>query len=321
VLRRLPVLVPAAALGICLYFVELPLFVEGPGPAHDVIARIDIDGVPTYQPDGRILFTTVNVGRVNVYDAVWAGFDPDWQLVNEDLLVPPGFTDEEYNRATLSQMDSSKIAAVVSALEGLTDYPAEHGRGALVYATQPGTPAHGRLFPGDVITAVGGEPIGDRAELGSVIEAATVGKTLRLEVEPVEGTGRAETVAVRATEQRGRTVIGVYAVENFPFEVTIASGRIGGPSAGLMWALGVTDLLTPGDVGGGRALAGTGGIRLDGGVVPIGGVRLKILAAERAGADVFFVPTKNLVEARTADVDIELVPVATLQDALDYLQR
>jgi PDZ domain-containing protein len=321
VLRRLPVLVPAAALGICLYFVELPLFVEGPGPSHDVIARIDIDGVPTYQPDGRILFTTVNVGRVNVYDAVWAGFDPDWQLVNEDLLVPPGFTDEEYNRVTLSQMDSSKIAAVVSALEGLTDYPLEHGRGALVYATQPGTPAHGRLFPGDVITAVGGEPIEDTDELGSVIEAAAVGKTLRLEVEPVEGTGRAETVEVTATEQRGRSVIGIYAVENFPFEVTIESGKIGGPSAGLMWALGVTDLLTPGDIGGGRALGGTGGIRLDGRVIPIGGVWLKVLAAERAGADVFFVPAQNLAEARTADADIELVPVATLQDALDYLQR
>jgi Lon-like protease len=321
VLRRLPVLVPAAALGICLYFVELPLFVEGPGAPHDVIARIDIDGVPTYQPDGRILFTTVNVGRVNVYDAVWAGFDRDWQLVNEDLVVPSGFTDEEYNRVTLSQMDSSKIAAVVSALEGLTDYPLEHGRGALVYATQPGTPAHGRLFPGDVITAVGGETIEDTDELGSVIEAAAVGKTLRLEVEPVEGTGRAETVEVRAIEHRGRSMIGVYAVENFPFEVTIESGKIGGPSAGLMWALGVTDLLTPGDIGGGRALAGTGGIRLDGRVIPIGGVWLKVLAAERAGADVFFVPRQNLVEARTADADIELVPVATLQDALDYLQR
>jgi PDZ domain-containing protein len=320
VLRRLPVLLPAAALAISLYFVELPLFVEGPGPAHDVIPRIDIDGIPTYQPDGRVLFTTVNVARVNVYDAVRAGFDSDWQLVPEDVLIPPGFTEEEYDRVTLSQMGASKIAAVVSALERLTDYPMEHGRGALVYATQSGAPADGRLFPGDVVTAIDGEPIADRAELGSLIEAAGVGTTLRLEVEPVEGTGRSETVEVRTVGDGGRPIIGVFAVENFPFEVSIQSGAIGGPSAGLMWALGVTDLLSPGDLGGGRAIAGTGGIDLNGGVFPIGGVRLKILAAERAGADVFFVPRKNMAEARTADVQIELVQVANLQDALDYLQ-
>jgi Lon-like protease len=320
-LRRLPVLLPAAALGICLYVVDLPLFVEGPGPAHNVIPRIDIDGTATYQPNGRILFTTVNVGRVNLYDAVRAGFDPNWQLVPEDLVIPPGFTDKEYDRVTLSQMSTSKIAAVVAALERLTDYPTEHGRGALLYATEPGTPAHGRLFPGDVITAVDGRPIEDPDDLASVIEAVGVGETLRLEVEPVEGGGRSETVTVRTIDQGGHPMIGVVVVENFPFEVTIHSGAIGGPSAGLMWALGVTDLLSPGDLGGGRAIAGTGGIDVSGRVVPIGGVRLKILAADRAGADVFFVPRRNMVEGRTADADIRVVPVANLQDALDYLQR
>jgi PDZ domain-containing protein len=318
--RRLPALLPAIALGVSLYFIDLPLFVEGPGPAHDVIPRIDIDGVRTYQPDDRLLFTTVNVGRVNLYDAVWAGFQSDWQIVHEDVFIPPGFTDEEYNRVTLSQMGSSKIAAVVSVLRRFTDYPREHGDGALVYKTVPGAPADGRLFPGDVITAVEGEPIGDRAALASAIEGAEVGEVLELEVTPV-GAGRTETVEVRTTEDRGRPIIGVYTVASFPFEVTIESGRIGGPSAGLMWALGITDLLTPGDLGGGRDLAGTGGILLDGRIVPIGGVRLKILAADRAGAEVFFVPQANMAEARSANADIELVPVANLQDALDYLQR
>jgi PDZ domain-containing protein len=86
-----------------------------------------------------------------------------------------------------------------------------------------------------------------------------------------------------------------------------------------MWALGVADLLTPGDLGEGRTLAGTGDIDLDGRVRPIGGVSLKVLAAERAGADVFLLPRSNLAEARRVAGSIELVPVSTLQDALDYL--
>jgi len=318
--RKLLVLVPGAVLGVCLAFVQLPLFVEGPGPAHDVVPRIDIDGAPTYQPRGRFLFTTVNIGRATMYTAVAAGFDPDYQVVPEDAIIPPGFTEAEYNRATLSQMDESKIAAVVSVLTELGSYPEEHGAGALVYATLPGTPAHGRLFPGDVISAVDGEPVADVADLRSLISEAGVGKVLSFEVEPLEGGGRSETVPVRTVRHQGRPVVGIEAVATFPFEVSMQSGRIGGPSAGLMWALGVMDILTPGDLGSGRTLAGTGGIDLRGRVFPIGGVSLKVLAAEQAGADVFFVPRRNLEEARSAGGDIELVPVGDLGDALSYLE-
>jgi PDZ domain-containing protein len=322
VVRKLLVLVPAAVLAACLYLVKLPLYAEGPGPAHDVIPRIDIDGVATYQPREELLFTTVNLGRVNLYDAVWTGFDPDYRLVPEDVVIPSGFTEEEYNRVTLSQMDVSKIAAVVSVLEQLGDYPRDHGPGALVHGTDPGLPAHGRLFPGDVITAIDGEPIADVAELADVIEDAGGGAVLRIEVEPLEG-GTPEIVEVRTVRDpnQGRPRIGINVVPNFPFEVSIESGRIGGPSAGLMWALGVMDLLTPGDLGAGRTMAGTGGIDLRGRVFPIGGVQLKVLAAERAGADVFFLPRRNLQEAREAGADIDLAPVGNLQDALDYLQR
>jgi PDZ domain-containing protein len=319
VVKRLLVLAPGVVLAACLYFVPLPLFGEGPGPAHDVLARIDIDGTQTYQPNGRLLFTTVNVGRVNLYDAVRVGLDPELVLVPEDRVIPEGLTEQEYDRATLSQMDSSKIAAVVSVLRRLGDYPEEHGPGVLVYSTVGGTPADGRLFPGDVITAIDGEPVEDIADLGASIERAGAGATLRLRVEPVEGGGEPETVEVRTVRRQGRPFIGILPVENLPFEVSIESGAIGGPSAGLMWALGVMDLLTPGDLGGGRTLAGTGGMDLRSRVIPIGGVQLKVLAAERAGADVFFVPRANFDEASGVEADIDLVPVRSLGEALDYL--
>jgi Lon-like protease len=117
-----------------------------------------------------------------------------------------------------------------------------------------------------------------------------------------------------------RPLIGVLPVENFPFDVSIESGEIGGPSAGLMWALGLYDLLTPADLTDGRTVAGTGTIDLDGAVGPVGGVHHKILAAERAGADLFLVPEGNLAEAEDVRAEMALVPVSSFAEALGALE-
>ena len=108
-------------------------------------------------------------------------------------------------------------------------------------------------------------------------------------------------------------------VLNFPFSLVISSGDISGPSAGLMWALGVSDVLTPGDLTGGRVIAGTGAIGPDGTVYPIGGVQEKVVTAKAHGATVFFVPVQDAADARRAATGITLVPVKTYADALHWL--
>ena len=319
--RRLMILLPGLTFLLCLYAVPVPLFVESPGPAHDVVPRIDIDKVRTFQPRGRLLLTTVNVGRVNLLDAIRAWIDPRAGVVPEREIFPPGQTEREFEQLSQSQMDQSKIAAVAVALQRLTGYPRRHGPGALVYATQRGMPAHGALFPGDLIVRADGEPVPGVEALRRVIRRAGIGGSLRLTVRPVEG-GDRRTVRLRPAaggpEREPR--IGIVPVANFPFPVLISSGRIGGPSAGLMWALGVVDLLEPGDLTGGRTLAGTGAVDIEGRVYPIGGIRLKIVAAEEAGAEVFLVPRANLAEAEDVAETIELVPVATIRDALRFLE-
>jgi PDZ domain-containing protein len=110
-------------------------------------------------------------------------------------------------------------------------------------------------------------------------------------------------------------------VENFPFDVRIRSGDVGGPSAGLMWALALMDLLEPGNLIDGRTIAGTGAIDLEGHVHPVGGVAHKVLAGARAGAELFLVPTENLAEARAAGADIRLVAVSTVDEAVTELER
>jgi PDZ domain-containing protein len=217
-------------------------------------------------------------------------------------------------------MDASKIAAVAVALERLTDYPAEHGEGVIVYGTLEGTPAHGRLFPGDLITSVNGTPLGSLAELRSALDEAGTKGTVRFAVRPVEG-GDAHRVELRPIlGEDQRPVVGIFPLANFPFDVSIESARIGGPSAGLMFALGVTDLLSAGDLTGDRVVAGTGTVNLDGEVGPIGGVALKVKAAERANAETFLLPQANLAEARGVGADIHLVPVNTVDQAVGFLE-
>lgn len=320
--RLLQVAAPGVALAVCLSVVELPLFQEAPGRPRSVLPLIDVDGTSTYESDGRLLLTTVNVSRLNAFESVVAWLDPQADVIPEREIIPPGQSDVEYERESRSEMDQSKVAAVAVALELLTDYPEEHGQGVVVQAVLPHTPAEGRLFPGDLITHVNAAPLADLAELRLAIEAAADGGSVQLRVRPVEG-GDTSTVDVRPTRVEGvdRPVIGIAAVANFPFDVDIQSGTIGGPSAGLMWAVGVLEALTPEDLTGGRAIAGTGTVALDGRVGPIGAVRMKVIGAEEAGADAFLVPREDMAAARSAANDIELVPVTSVEEALRYLDE
>jgi Lon-like protease len=311
---------PAAALAICLFAVELPVFVESPGSAREVLPLIDVDGAPTYGTRGRLLLTTVSLGRANVFESVAGWLDPNAAVLSEDEVLAPGQTDQEYDEASRSQMDQSKIAAVAVALEPLSDYPREHGSGVIVQDVLPGSPADGELYPGDLIVSIDGERLEGVGDLRRRIAQARTTSDLELRVRPLEG-GELRTVTLRPARVAGedRPVIGIASVPNFPFDVTISSGDIGGPSAGLMWAVGVTDVLTPGDLTEGRSVAGTGTVSLDGSVGPIGGVRLKIVAAEEAGAEVFLVPAANMTEARGAGDRIRLFSVATVEQAVDAL--
>ncbi|HEX2025912.1 MAG TPA: S16 family serine protease [Actinomycetota bacterium] len=311
---------PAAALVISLFAVELPVFVEAPGRTREVLPLIDVDGAPTYGSRGRLLLTTVSLGPANAFEAVAGWLDPNTAVLSEDEILAPGQTQEEYDEASRSQMDESKIAAVAVALEALTDYPREHGPGVIVQDILAGSPADGALHPGDLIVSIDGRSIDAVEDLRARIVDAGTRSDLELGVRPLEG-GEVRTVTLRPVRIPGenRPVIGIASVPNFPFEVTISSGDIGGPSAGLMWAIGVTDVLTPGDLTDGQSVAGTGTVSLDGRVGPIGGVRLKVVAAEEAGADVFLVPASNLPEARGAGDRIRLVPVATVEDAVEAL--
>jgi PDZ domain-containing protein len=317
---RLPyLLVPVAALLIVLSEVTLPYWSEGPGPAREVEPLIDVSGHQAFQSEGKFILTSVAGHPLNVFQAIGAWIDPKRAVVSENLFVFPGESELQATERASSEMDQSKLVASAFVLAKLADYPKEHGPGVLVDAVGTDCPAAGRLFVGDLLQSVNGEPVASERDFERLVNSIPVARPVRL-AGRAGGERFSVTLTRRPCSQFRTPILGIDTIPNFPFSVSISSGDIGGPSAGLMWALGLYDLLTPGDLASGRTIAGTGTINFVGTVGPIGGVADKIVAAEQEGASVFLVPRDNLAEARTAATGIRLVPIATFRDALRYLR-
>jgi PDZ domain-containing protein len=302
-------------------WIRLPYYAVGPGPAREVTPLIRFDGPERYESSGKLVMTTVRWYQVTPIQAMITWIDPSASLISEDVLYRPGTDRDEERRRSISDMDQSKIDAAVVVLSRLTDYPKEHGGGAIIEGTVPTCPAAGRLFPGDVVRAIDGRTIDSRNEASRAIAAAPRGEPLTFRVEVAGEEHDVEVTRDRCIDEAPkRSFVGINMVQSFPFSLSIESGDIGGPSAGLMWALGLYDLLTPGDLTGGRTVAGTGSIALDGTVGPIGGITDKVVAAERAGADVFLVPVDDMPELEVADRGtLQIIPVATFDEALEAL--
>ena len=300
--------------------VYLPWYSVGPGPARAVQPLIRFEDRTRYESEGRFVLTSVRLTQLTGLGVLLAWLDSDRRVVPREDLYAPGEDRQEERERAISQMDSSKLDATSVVLEELTDYPREHGDGVLVERVVKGCAAEGELYPGDRILSVDGQEVDSYRQASRVIQAAPSGATLAFELS-VDGEPETARLVREPCGGSEEPLVGVSMINSFPFGVSISSGGIGGPSAGIMWALGLYDLLTPGDLTGGRTVAGTGEIALDGTVVPIAGIGEKLTAAADAGASVFLVPEGNMDEARaSADRGLELVSVATFEDAIAYLE-
>lgn len=308
----------AAALFLAAAGIPLPFYSIGPGPAQEVVPLIAVDGHPTYDA-GTLVMTEVSIRQVTGLTALLAWLDPDQRVKGRDDVYPPGTTVLQERQRSFSQMDTSKIDATSIVLDRLTNYPDDHGTGALIEMVYPGCPAEGELFAGDLVRSIGGTPIEDVADASDAIDSVPPDEPLTFHVS-AGGEQHDVTLTRGACPDADRPVLGINLVNTFPFGVEISSGQVGGPSAGMMMALALYDLLTRGDLTEGRVIAGTGTMRPDGIVGEIGGITDKIVGARRVGAQIFLVPEENLAEARTADAGaMRLIPVGSFDDALAAL--
>ena len=310
-----------ALFGVAFFaaWVRLPYYAVGPGPANDVGPLIDVHEKHRYPSEGRFIMTTVRWYQVTALQSLVAWIDESQFIVGEDQLFLPGADREQEEERAISQMDQSKIDASIVVLAELFDYPQEHGNGALIEAVGPGCPAEGDLFAGDVVLSIDGERVRSNTQAQRAIDGVPVGEAVRFRV---RAGGEVHEVELRRGRCPGveEPLIGIRMVDAFPFTIDIASGDVGGPSAGLMFALALYDTLTPGDLTGGRTIAGTGTITPKGKVGGIGGIADKVIGAEQAGASVFLVPAENMVEVQGIDAgSMQLISVATFDEAVEKL--
>lgn len=305
-----------AGLAVTVY---LPWYAVGPGPARAVQPLIRFEDRTRYESQGSFVMTSVRYTRLTGLDMLLAWLDPDRAVVARSVLYPDGENVQVERERSISQMDSSKLDASAVVLRALEGYPRDHGDGVLVESVVSGCAADGELFPGDRILSIDGEPVDSYRDASRAIESAPSGSTLTFDLS-VDGDPETVDLVREPCGDSEDPLVGVRMINSFPFDVSISSGEIGGPSAGLMWALGLYDLLTAGDLTDGRTIAGTGQIALDGTVFPIEGIDEKLSAAADAGASVFLVPQGNMNAARASGGHgLELVPVATFDGALAYL--
>ena len=295
-----------------------------PGPARDVEKLVEVSGERTYSSDGSLYLTTVRVDiNVTVVEWIEAAIDPAKLIVSKNE-VTGGRSFDRLEEIQLQQMESSKEQARVVALNAL-GYPPPTGDGAKILDVQEQSPAGGTLETDDVITSVNGSDVETTCDASQTIGAVEIGDEVELTVLRDGKERNLSLTTAENPEDPSKAYVGVF-MTNKGFEydpgvdVKFATGEIAGPSAGLMFSLTLYDQLTPEDLTGGRQVAGTGTIGCGGEVGAIGGIEQKVAGAEGEGADVFLAPSGNYEAALAVADDIEVVEVATFQDALDFLE-
>ncbi len=326
----------ALSIGVVLLAVTLvrptPYVTFLPGPTINVLGTfdgkkiVDVTGHKVYPDGGGLRMVTVYPSgpdeKISFVVAMQRWIDPQTAVLPRDAVYQKTSTAKSVQQQSAVEMSSSQDDATAAAFKALG---IAYGINVTVDDVTKGGASDGILRKGDVITAVDGRATVAATSLIDQVRAVKPGTKLELTIRRNSTTENVAVVTRPAPTdaKSSRINVGIAETYRFPFNVAIRlSDNIGGPSAGMMFALSIYDLLTPGSLTGGKVVAGTGEITADGIVGAIGGIGQKIPAAQRDGAQLFLVPTENCAEAAGADYDphkMRLVRVHTLQNAIDAI--
>ncbi len=309
------------------FFVEVPFFANLPGPALRTDEFVTIPDVAAEEASGDFYLLTVLREPVTLAGYVQATLDDRVDLIPREAIIPPGSTSEDKKRADQQMMEDSQQVAIAVALERAGYDVSFASDGVEVGEVAEGSAADGVFEEGDVIIAFEGEPVFFSGDLVSRIQERSVGEVVgftvvRNEAEMDLKVTLGERGADDPTPIVGITIFTIGARFDFPIEVEIESQNVGGPSAGMMFAITIIDELSDVDLTGGHRIAGTGTIESDGTVGPVGGIKQKVFGAMNVGAELMLVPDANYETAAAAAGDnpnIELVAVSDIDEALEAI--
>ncbi|MCB5908782.1 YlbL family protein [Streptomyces pinistramenti] len=323
--------------------IPAPYSEMSPGPTvntlgdHDGKPVLQIGGHKTYPTTGHLNMTTVRVTgpdyTMNLLQAVSGWLDPDSAVVPHKTLYPEGQTAEQADQVNAEEFSQSQESAKAAALKQLKIPVASQ---TVVGSVVKDKPADGHLHAGDVIKAVDGTPVKATADVAKLVTRHKAGEKVVFTVIPAKAaaadekkgkrpeTGRRQVTLTTEKAEDGRAIVGIQAEVDhiFPFPIDVKLADVGGPSAGLMFALGIVDKLTPQDLTGGKFVAGTGTIDDKGKVGPIGGISMKTVGARAKGAEYFLTPKDNCAAAaKDTPEGLTLVKVDTIGDAVKALEK
>ncbi|MFD9817099.1 PDZ domain-containing protein [Streptomyces sp. NPDC059080] len=323
--------------------IPVPYAEMSPGPTvntlgdHEGQPVLRISGRKTYPTNGHLNMTTVRVTgpdySMNLLEAVYGWLDPDSAVVPHKTLYPEGQTAEQADQENAEEFSQSQESAKVAALNQLHVPVATQ---TVVASVLKGKPADGLLHAGDVIKAVDGTPVKAKDDVTKLVTRHQPGEKVVFTVIPAKTAAAEEKKGKRPESGRknvtvptvkadgGRALVGIQAgVDHiFPFSIDVKLADVGGPSAGLMFALGIVDKLSPQSLTGGKFIAGTGTIDDQGKVGPIGGISMKTVGARAKGAEYFLTPKDNCASAaKDTPEGLTLVKVDTIGDAVKALKK
>ncbi|MGW1410174.1 YlbL family protein [Streptomyces sp. NPDC002403] len=323
--------------------IPVPYAEMSPGPTVNTLGKVggepvlQISGHKTYPTSGNLNMTTVRVTgadyRMNLVESVYGWLAHDSVVVPHDTLYPDGKTEQESTQENAEEFSQSQESAKVAAL---TELGIPVTSRVVVSTVVKGSPAQGKLHAGDVIKQVDGTPVKQPEDVAKLVTRHDPGEKVTFTVIPARTAQAAEkagkepegsrkiVITTAKAPKENRAIVGIQAGTDhtFPFRIDIKLADVGGPSAGLMFSLGIIDKLTPGKLTGGKFIAGTGTIDDKGKVGPIGGINMKLVGARNAGARYFLTPDENCrAAASDTPSGLTLVKVKTIDDAKKSLEK
>ena len=310
-------------------FAKTDYYFMSPGPPYQW--DISIEDEKTFEFDGNLYQLTVRRDEANYFVYAWANLNSQIDLYPREVILPDGVTPQELSEISIQNMRTSENVAIAVALKNIGYEIKSKGDGVAVVGLLEDSPVKDKLKKGDLINSINNTDIYSATEFIATLRTYSIGEIVSIgllrEIDGIKEQIFIKTTLVEHVEYEGEPMVGFLATTvnerfDFPFEIDIKTGNVGGPSAGLMMALNVYNNLIPEDITNSMIVAGTGTIEIDGSVGPVGGIKQKIIAAKRAGAELILVPVANFEEAKPLETDkTSIVAVDSFDEALSVISQ
>ena len=312
-----------------LSLIKTDYYFMSPGPPYQW--DIEYENIDKYEFEGNLFQLTVRRDEANALIYAWSLINESYDLYPREVILPDGVTPKELSEISIQNMRTSENVAIAVALKNLGYEISSKGDGVAVVGLLDDSPVKNKLKKSDLIQSINSTDIFSATEFIATLRTYSIGETVSIgllrEIDGVKKQIFVKTTLVEHVEYKGEPMVGFLATTvnerfDFPFEIDIKTGNVGGPSAGLMMALNVYNNLIPEDITNSMIVAGTGTIEIDGSVGPVGGIKQKIIAAKRAGAELILVPVANFEEAKPFEDDkTAIVAVDSFDEALSVISQ